>query len=59
MEPTSPTDGGLWWEIQPQSGIIEFLPPGKEIKVPGGQAANFEATSTGTPVLNFTASCEE
>ena len=20
VEPTSPTDGGLWWEVQPQSG---------------------------------------
>jgi hypothetical protein len=59
VEPTSPTDGGIWWEVQPQSGVIEFLPPGQEIIVPGGQAANFEATSTGTPTLTITAGIEE
>lgn len=59
VEPTTPTDGGLWWEVQPQSGVIEFIPPGMEIKVPGGQAVQFEATSTGTPTLVVTASFEE
>jgi hypothetical protein len=59
VEPTSPTDGGLWWEVQPQSGVIEFIPPGMEIKVPGGQSVQFEATSTGTPVLTITATFEE
>jgi hypothetical protein len=59
VEPTSPTDSGLWWEIQPQSGVIEFLPPGLEIKIPGGQAVNFECTSTGTPTILITASSQE
>jgi hypothetical protein len=58
-EPTSPTDGGLWWEVQPQSGVIEFLPPGMEIKIPGGQSAQFEATSVATPTLMICASYEE
>lgn len=59
VEPTSPTDGGLWWEVQPQTGVIEFLPPGMEIKVPGGQSVQFEATSTATPTLIVTATFEE
>ncbi len=59
IEPTSPADGGIWWEIQPQSGIIEFLPPDMLIKVPGGQSVQFEATSGGTPTLTFTATFEE
>lgn len=54
VEPTSPTDSGEWWEVQPQAGIIEFLPPGKEIVVPGGHAVNFECTSAATPVLLVT-----
>jgi hypothetical protein len=58
-EPTSPTDGGILWEIQPQSGVIEFYAPGLEIHVPGGQSVQFEATSTGTPTLTITATCEE
>ena len=59
VEPTTPTDGGLWWEIQPQTGVIEFLPPGMEIKIPGGQSVQFECTSTGTPTLMLEASYEE
>jgi hypothetical protein len=59
VEPTSPTDSGLWWEVQPQSGIIEFLPPGMEVKIPGGQSVNFECTSTGTPTVLITATIEE
>lgn len=59
IEPTTPTDSGLWWEVQPQSGIIEFLPPGMEIKVPGGQSVQFECTSSGTPTLMLEASYEE
>lgn len=58
-EPTSPTDSGLWWEVQPQSGVIEFLPPGSEIEVPGGQAANFELTIAGTPTVLLTVGIEE
>jgi hypothetical protein len=59
VEPTSPTDGGIWWEIQPQAGVIEFLPPGMEIKIPGGQSVQFEATSAGTPTITITATFEE
>lgn len=59
VEPTSPTDGGLWWEVQPQAGVIEFLPTGLEILIPGGQAVNFEVTSPATPTLAITAICEE
>jgi hypothetical protein len=58
-EPTTPADGGLMWEVQPQSGVIEFLPPGLEVHVPGGQAISFEATSPGTPTILITASYEE
>lgn len=58
-EPTSPTDAGLLWEVQPQAGVIEFYPPGMEIEVPGGQAVNIECTSTGTPTLAVTATVEE
>ena len=59
VEPTSPTDGGLRWPVQPQSGVIEFLPLGMEIKVPGGTSVNFECTSPATPSLVLTASYEE
>lgn len=60
LEPTTPSDGGLWWEVQPQSGVIEFLPPGMEIKIPGGQSVQFEATApAGTPKMTLVASCEE
>lgn len=58
-EPTSPTDSGLWWEVQPQGGVIEALPPGSWIEVPGGQSVNFEFTSSGTPVVLVTATAEE
>jgi hypothetical protein len=58
-EPTSPTDGGLWWELQPQTGIIEPLAPGQEIKIPGGQSVQFEFTSPGTPTVMMEATCEE
>lgn len=59
VEPTSPTDGGLWWEVQPQNGVIEPLPLGQEIKIPGGQSVQFEVTSPGTPTLMIEATCEE
>lgn len=58
-EPTTPTDGGMWWEVQPQSGVIEFLPPGMEVQIPGGQALNVECTSAATPTVMITASFEE
>jgi hypothetical protein len=59
VEPTSPADGGLWWELQPQTGIIEPMAPGQEIKIPGGQSAQFEFTSPGTPTVMMEATCEE
>lgn len=59
VEPTAPADAGLWWEVQPQSGVIEFYPPGLEVEVPGGQSAQLEATSAGTPTLIVTATYEE
>lgn len=59
VEPTAPTDGGEWWEVQPQSGVIEYLPRDGPIEIPGGQSAQFEATSVATPTLNFQAKCEE
>lgn len=59
IEPTTPSDGGLWWEVQPEGGVIEFLPPGQQIVVPGGQAVNFEMTSAGTPTLLLTLGYEE
>jgi hypothetical protein len=59
VEPTSPTDGGLWWELQPQTCILEPLAPGQEIKIPGGQSAQFEFTSPGTPSVMCEATYEE
>lgn len=59
VEPTSPTDSGLWWEVQPQAGVEEFLPLTQPIVIPGGQAVNFEATSSGTPTLLITVGGEE
>lgn len=59
VEPTTPADSGLWWEVQPQAGIIEFIPPGDEIKIPGGNSVQFECTSPGTPIILLTATFEE
>jgi hypothetical protein len=59
VEPTSPTDAGLWYEVQPQIGIIELFPPGMELKIPGGQSIQVECTSTGTPTLMVSATFEE
>jgi hypothetical protein len=59
VEPTSPTDGGLWYELQPQLGIIELFPPGVEIKIPGGQSIQIECTSATTSTLMVSATCEE
>lgn len=58
-EPTSPSDSGLWLEVQPQAGIIEPLSIDQWIDIPGGQAVNVEATSSGTPVLLVSATVEE
>ena len=57
-EPTSPTDCGLEWEVQPQSAIIEplMIP----IVINGGHAKNFELTApSGTPTLEVQVDCEE
>lgn len=59
VEPTTPTDGGVMYEISPQSGVIEFYPPGLELHVPGGNALNIECTSAATPTLTITATFEE
>jgi hypothetical protein len=59
VEPTTPADGGLWWELQPQTGIIEPLAPGQEIKIPGAAAANFEFTSPATPSVMTEVTGEE
>ncbi len=59
VEPTTPTDTGLIWEVPDQSGVIEFLPPGMEIRIPGGTALNIECTSTGTPTVAVQATYEE
>lgn len=59
VEPTSPTDSGLWWEFQPQSGVLDPPPFAQEIKVPGGQSVQFECTSVATPTVLLTVSYEE
>lgn len=59
VEPTSPTDTGLWYEVQPQSGLIVPFPPGQEPRIPGGAALNVEITSSGTPTLLVTVTAEE
>lgn len=59
VEPTTPTDSFLYWELQPQSGIIELLPIDQWIEVPGGQSVQFEATSTGTPTIVAETTVEE
>jgi hypothetical protein len=50
-EPGAPIDTGLWYEFQPQAGLVIYLPPGQEWIVPGGQSLQIEATSTGSPTL--------
>lgn len=59
IEPTSPSDSGLCWNVPPQSGIIEFLVPDLFIPVPGGQSVQFEATAAGSAVMLLTAQVEE
>lgn len=58
-EPTTPTDSLLWWEVQPQSGVEEFLPITQPIEIPGGQSVQFEATSGATPTILMTIGFEE
>ena len=59
VEPTAPTDSGLWWELPPQIGIIEFLPITQPIEIPGGQSIQFECTSAATPTVMLEADFEE
>jgi hypothetical protein len=61
VEPTSPTDSGLWWEFNPQSGIIELTPDKSPIEIPGGQSVQFAATSqsSSTPVVLVQVTFEE
>ncbi len=59
VEPTTPTDSGLEWYVQPQGGIIEMLGSDQWIPVPGGHSVQFECTSPGTPSLAFCATVEE
>jgi hypothetical protein len=59
VEPTSPTDSGLWWEVQPQTGVIEFEPITDPIEIPGGQSIQCEITSVATPTLLVTFEYEE
>lgn len=60
VEPTTPADALMWWEVQPQSGIIENFPPNAPVVIPGGSSLNIEATAgAGTPTVNFQVTCEE
>lgn len=47
VEPTSLTDTGIWWNVQPQSGIIEFFPPALNVEIPASLSGN-----TGLNCLN-------
>jgi len=59
VEPTTPTDGAIYWEVQPQLGIDEFLPPQFPIIVPGGQSVQFEITCPANQTMVVTLQCEE
>jgi hypothetical protein len=58
-EPTSPTDAGRTWEVNPQLGVIDDLVQDKWIEVPGGQAINVEITAAATPTWVVDAFVEE
>lgn len=59
VEPTTPADTGLWWEVPSQSGLIEHWPPEARLEIPGGQSLQVEATSAGTPTVLATVTFEE
>ncbi len=59
VEPTSPTYMGLEWEVQPQSGVIEFFVPLENIPIPGGKSLQVECTSPATPILLVILTIEE
>ena len=58
-EPTTPTDGGLWFEIQPQLGVVEIYPIGAPIVIPGGQSVQFEFTAAAAETVLVSLVCEE
>jgi hypothetical protein len=59
--PTTPTDTGIWMEVQPQTAAFYPVPFGQDLIIPGGAAINVEAiTITGqTPTLVAVATVEE
>lgn len=61
IEPTSPTDAGVMYEVNPQTGLIEYFPFDQPIHVPGGQSLQVELTSPSgsTPTFAVTLSYEE
>lgn len=50
VEPTSVVDTGIWWNVQPQAGVIEFWSPNLFLDIPASLAGN-----TGLNCLNVTA----
>jgi len=59
VEPTSPTDTGLWFEL-PSGGSINLIDlPENYCQIPGGQSLNIELTNTGTPTVMVSARIEE
>jgi hypothetical protein len=59
VEPTSPADGGWWYELNPQTGVVIVFPADKPLIVPGGQSLQFEITVSGTPIYVVSAQVEE
>ncbi len=59
VDPTTPTDSGIMFEVQPQSGVIDPALFGGELKIPGGNAINIELTSIATPTVLIVATFEE
>lgn len=59
VEPTSPSDGGLWLEVQPQLSQAFIYSPTRPIVIPGGQSAQFEVTAPANQTVVITLRCEE
>ncbi len=59
VEPTTPADSGVWFEVQPQSGLINPAAFGGEVEIPGGNALNIELTSIATPTVLVSATFAE
>lgn len=52
VEPTAPTDRSMWFEVQPQAGLIDTPTPfQQEVHIPGGYSTQAEFTSPATPVV--------